>query len=60
MNTSSQMMLFEQSRRLQDVGLLDRLAGAERVLANDPHLTREERMEILLLVVAPHIWGAEQ
>jgi hypothetical protein len=56
--TPDQLLLFEQSHRLADVSLLDRLAGAEKVLANDPDLSREERMTLLLLVVAPGLFEA--
>jgi hypothetical protein len=52
------MQLFEPSRDLADVGLLERLAGAEKVLASDPHLSRDERMTLLLLVVAPSLFEA--
>lgn len=50
---TAQLELFKPS--LADVGLLDRLAGAEAVLAADPDLSRDERMELLLLVVAPDL-----
>jgi hypothetical protein len=55
---NAQLGLFEPSTRLVDVGLLERLAGAEKVLASDPFLSRDERMELLLLVVAPRLFEA--
>jgi hypothetical protein len=53
-----QMSLFEESRRLADLGLLERLAGAEAVLDAEPTdlATREA---LLALVAWPATWGAE-
>jgi hypothetical protein len=53
-----QLALFTPSTRLTDVGLLERLAGAEAVMAGDPDLSRDERMTLLLLVVAPALFEA--
>jgi hypothetical protein len=53
-----QLELFKPSTRLSDVGLLERLAGAEKVLEADPDLSRDERMTLLLLVVAPGLFEA--
>jgi hypothetical protein len=56
---ATQLELFKPT--LGSVGLLERLAGAEAVLASDPDLSRDERMELLLLVVAPGLaTGAER
>lgn len=52
--TADQLILFEQSRRLADVPILDRLRGAEVLLA-DPALGEDERWAILALVVCPSI-----
>jgi hypothetical protein len=53
-----QMSLFEESRRLADLGLLERLAGAEAVLDAEPTdlATREA---LLALVAWPATRGAE-
>ncbi len=55
----TQLELFRQSHRLVDVDLLDRLRGAEVLLA-DPGLDEAERWLIFGLVVCPQVWGAEQ
>jgi hypothetical protein len=55
--TADQMQLFRQSHRLVDVGLLDRLRGAEVLLADETD--EAERWLILALVVAPDVFGAE-
>ncbi|MDX6594203.1 MAG: hypothetical protein QOJ13_3399 [Gaiellales bacterium] len=54
-----QLELFASSRRLADVPLLARLAGAERVLNAEPDLDVEQRMELLLLVVCPALGETE-
>ena len=53
---NGQLPLFEPSHRLVDVDILDRLRGAETLLA-DPGLDVEERWAILALVVAPAIFA---
>jgi hypothetical protein len=54
-----QAQLFATPARLEDVPLLTRLAAAERILAADPLMTRDERAELLLAVVCPSL-GVEQ
>lgn len=54
---SNQLELFRQSHRLQDVDLLDRLRGAEALLADETD--EHERWLILALVVAPTVFGCE-
>lgn len=53
---TGQLGLFTPSTKLVDVGLMERLKGAEEVLAADPDLSRDERMTLLLLVVAPALF----
>jgi hypothetical protein len=55
--TADQLLLFRQSHRLQDVDMLDRLRGAEVLLADETD--EAERWLILALVVAPSAFGAE-
>jgi hypothetical protein len=57
---TTQLELFAPSKRLVDIGLLERLAGAEKVLAAEPDLDVEQRWEILLLVVCPWIGTVER
>jgi len=54
--TGDQLSLFEQSRRLVDLGMLERLAGAEAVLDSEPTdlATREA---LLALVAWPAAWS---
>lgn len=51
----NQLALFAESRRLSDLPIEMRLAGAARVLDNDPDLSVDDRRQLLLLVVAPHL-----
>lgn len=57
---SGQLDIFTKSERLDQVDVLVRLAAAERVMAADPGMTRDERAELLLAVVAPGLSGAER
>jgi hypothetical protein len=50
---SQQLALFAQSRRLADLPLEQRHAGAIVVLDGDPDLGVQDRRDLLLLVVAP-------
>jgi len=56
--SGDQLSLFEQSRRLEDLGLLERLAGAEQLLDQEPTCLAE-REELLVLVCWPATWAAE-
>jgi hypothetical protein len=53
---AEQLSFFEQSRRLADLGMLERLAGAEAVLDAEP-TDLAMREALLLLVVAPAAFG---
>lgn len=53
MSIPQMLQLFDTPARLEDVPLLIRLAAAERILAADPSMTRDQRAELLLAVVAP-------
>lgn len=57
--SADQMHLFQQSRRLADLPLEQRHAGALQVLADEPDLDLADRTSLLLLVVAPGVWGKE-
>jgi hypothetical protein len=48
-----QMQLFQPTAKLSDVPLLVRLAAAERIMDADPGMTRDQRAELLIAVVAP-------
>ena len=53
----NQLALFAESRRLADLPIEARLAGAARVLDSDPYLSVDDRRRLLLLVVAPHLYA---
>jgi hypothetical protein len=55
----NQPQLFATPARLEDVDVLVRLAAAERVMASDPGMSRDERAALLLAVVCPSL-GAER
>jgi hypothetical protein len=50
---SAQPQLFATPARLEDVPLLVRLEAAEKILAADPSMTRDQRAELLIAVVCP-------
>jgi hypothetical protein len=52
------VQLFATPARLEDVDVLVRLAAAERVMAVDTGLTRDERAALLLAVVCPTLFSA--
>jgi hypothetical protein len=53
---TDQLTLFEQSHRLVDLPLLDRLRGAE-LLLDDGETDLEMREALLLLVCWPAAWA---
>ncbi len=59
-DTQLQLSLFEQSRRLADLGMLERLAGAEAILDAAEPTDLQTREHLLMLVVDPEAWGAER
>jgi len=52
---SGQLPLFAQSRRLADLPLDQRHAGALVVLEDGADLDLRDRLDLLLLVVAPEV-----
>jgi hypothetical protein len=50
-----QMELFAESRRLADLPLEQRHAGALAVLHLEPDLDMVDKLDLLLLVVAPGV-----
>jgi hypothetical protein len=52
---TGQLPLFQQSRRLADMPLDQRHAGAVQVLAAEPDLNLADKLDLLLLVVAPNV-----
>jgi hypothetical protein len=51
--TDPQLQIFTLNTTLADATLEQRLAGVEAVIAAEPGLSREQRMELLCLAVWP-------
>lgn len=54
---SDQRQLFAKSRRLADLPIEARIAGAARVLDAEPNLSVDDRRPLLPLVFAPQLGG---
>jgi hypothetical protein len=52
-----QLQLFEPSRDLADVGILDRLAAVEALFRAEPDMPQEQRWQLLGLVISPRVFG---
>jgi hypothetical protein len=55
---STQLQLFEPSRDLADVGILDRLAAVEVLFRAEPDMPQEQRWQLLGLVISPRVFGS--